>query len=534
MSLLFVFMVFARLVFGPTLILLPLVGAVRDAQGLNELDREMPGPAAKCFMYTIQTEVNVKRSKAVAPLAQYVAKQKSSKPCANDDGKVFIVQDFDNEREGLQKTIVAYADGILDGKLAKLNGKYSPHFWSNDLIFNYRKQEVSASEMEHAYVNKMGQYLRTKVEDYLAVINTSYHTRYNRLEFLRKKLEFFVARETDATFKQSHSRTPLDVSDASFGLSYEKRTLPSIRFGPKGAKQLLWIECGIHAREWISHGACMYLADEFLSQEELREMLTSHDVAIQLSPAVNPDGYEYTWKGWTARFWRKNRRPLSSGEHPGCKGNCTGIDLNRNFDQHFENGTHPDADDYAGQMAFSEPETASIRDEIFRLAEEGYNVLGSMSFHGYGQFIFWSWAWAKAKKESPSDKVFLEDLGKAIKKGIKKSSGREYKAGTPPDLLYPASGATQDWLWEFTGCHAAYSMELPPTQMSGWDMFKDMLAPGVEVYGSILSGFQPPPEQSIKAAGEDALTAIKILVETLSAAAKDGKCQQKKPADRGK
>ena len=61
-------------------------------------------------------------------------------------------------------------------------------------------------------------------------------------------------------------------------------------------------------------------------------------------PVVNPDGYEvilkkevmylfqiddffqYTWT--TNRLWRKNRHPT-----PGSA--CTGVDLNRNYDDHW-------------------------------------------------------------------------------------------------------------------------------------------------------------------------------------------------------
>jgi murein tripeptide amidase MpaA len=49
-------------------------------------------------------------------------------------------------------------------------------------------------------------------------------------------------------------------------------------------------------------------------------------VTIIIVPFVNPDGYEYTWTG--DRLWRKNRQ-INSGS------TCRGVDLNRNYNDHW-------------------------------------------------------------------------------------------------------------------------------------------------------------------------------------------------------
>lgn len=70
-------------------------------------------------------------------------------------------------------------------------------------------------------------------------------------------------------------------------------------------------------------------------------------------PVVNPDGYEHTFL--SDRLWRKNKR----------KGyNCMGVDLNRNFGYRWGGkGTSRNmcSEIYAGNKAFSEPESDAIR-----------------------------------------------------------------------------------------------------------------------------------------------------------------------------
>ena len=100
----------------------------------------------------------------------------------------------------------------------------------------------------------------------------------------------------------------------------------------------MWIQCGIHPREWITHATCLYIIDRLLDENDGRELLSSLDFYIV--PVVNPDGYEYTWtyehkpictkcfgsvedfkackeevwddckEEFFTRLWRKNRRPF--------------------------------------------------------------------------------------------------------------------------------------------------------------------------------------------------------------------------------
>jgi murein tripeptide amidase MpaA len=56
----------------------------------------------------------------------------------------------------------------------------------------------------------------------------------------------------------------------------------------------IFIDCGIHAREWISPAFCLYAIDRLLDPSE-SEMTDKFDFYIV--PVTNPDGYAYTWAG---------------------------------------------------------------------------------------------------------------------------------------------------------------------------------------------------------------------------------------------
>ena len=94
--------------------------------------------------------------------------------------------------------------------------------------------------------------------------------------------------------------------------TYEGRQikLVSVSLDPskKSNRPAFFMDCGIHAREWVSPAFCIYTLDR-LVEEGSSGLLNDFD--IYLIPVANPDGYAYTWTGSRGRMWRKNRRPAS-------------------------------------------------------------------------------------------------------------------------------------------------------------------------------------------------------------------------------
>ena len=81
------------------------------------------------------------------------------------------------------------------------------------------------------------------------------------------------------------------------GNSYEGRELFLIKIGnstsPGLRKPAVWIDGGIHAREWISPATVAYIMSELLSNADIHsDILDEFD--FYAMPLINPDGYEYT------------------------------------------------------------------------------------------------------------------------------------------------------------------------------------------------------------------------------------------------
>ena len=54
------------------------------------------------------------------------------------------------------------------------------------------------------------------------------------------------------------------VSYSVIGKSYEGRDISQvdIRTGNSGIKQIIYLECGIHAREWVAPSTCIWIMDQ--------------------------------------------------------------------------------------------------------------------------------------------------------------------------------------------------------------------------------------------------------------------------------
>ena len=83
------------------------------------------------------------------------------------------------------------------------------------------------------------------------------------------------------------------------GNSVEGRSLKVIKISSPSSndkvKPAIWIDGGIHAREWISHSSVEYLIYELVENYDKiknREILDAFDVYVL--PIMNPDGSVFT------------------------------------------------------------------------------------------------------------------------------------------------------------------------------------------------------------------------------------------------
>ncbi|KYN06380.1 PREDICTED: carboxypeptidase B-like [Cyphomyrmex costatus] len=262
------------------------------------------------------------------------------------------------------------------------------------------------------------------------------------------------------------------------GNSIEGQPLVVLRIsnGKNKNAPAIWIDGGIHAREWISPAAVTYIIDYLVENSDVS------GTDYYILPVINPDGYRYTFK--YDRLWRKNRR----------KGVvCSGVDLNRNFGYRWGGkGTSKDMchETYPGSKPFSEPETKAIQN-FFENSLANFKAY--VSFHSYGQYILYPWGYDQCL---PPDYRDLNAVGLEAARYMKYEGGNNtvYTVGNSAILLYPAAGGSDDWAKALAKIKYTYTIELRDTGRHG---------------------FLLPPQYIIPTAKE-ALAAIKVITSAIS------------------
>ncbi|XP_037931922.1 carboxypeptidase B-like [Teleopsis dalmanni] len=242
----------------------------------------------------------------------------------------------------------------------------------------------------------------------------------------------------------------------TIGYSIQKRPLKILKISNGNAGNPgVWIDGGMHAREWISPAAVTYIANQIV---EGWDDMPAHmkNVNWHIHAVANPDGYEYSHT--TDRLWRKNMR--SHGR------NCPGVDLNRNFGYKWGGkGTsaNPCSQTYRGSKAFSEPETFYISKYISNFPRNTFQAY--LSFHSYGQYILYPWGYDYRVTNDKSD---LDRVARQAGTTITKSTGFKYTVGSSATTLYPAAGGSDDWAKGFAGIKYAYTIEMGDTGRYGF------------------------------------------------------------------
>uniref|UniRef100_A0A1I8HZ87 Peptidase_M14 domain-containing protein n=2 Tax=Macrostomum lignano TaxID=282301 RepID=A0A1I8HZ87_9PLAT len=285
---------------------------------------------------------------------------------------------------------------------------------------------------------------------------------------------------------QTQSTCGSFCSVEKFGTSYEGRDLKLIKIGDDlPSKRIIWIDAGIHAREWIAPATALYFIDKIVqgyksSDSTIKSMLDNF--AFYIAPLLNPDGYVYTFT--TNRFWRKTRSAQAGG--------CYGVDPNRNFGYHWGGqgtSSNPCAETFRGSSAFSEPETRAVRDKLLAIR---LRTISFITMHSYGQD--WMVPYGYAYNVSVDNYAQMMRPVQAAADKLK-SLGRNYDIGNSAVVTYPAAGASDDYAASI-GVPYAHTIELPDTGQ----------------YGFLL------PQSEIPRVGLETLEALKVYLGYIAAA----------------
>jgi len=260
------------------------------------------------------------------------------------------------------------------------------------------------------------------------------------------------------------------------GTSYEGRPLYVVVISSGKAGANIYLEGGIHSREWVAHTTVLFVMWNLLSQYGTNPNITKivDSYNFHINPAVNPDGYIWTWT--RDRMWRKTRSPNKGSS-------CIGVDPNRNWNNHWcEQGASRDpcSDSYCGPSAFSEKEVKAVADYTQGLT----NVKSFIDFHSYSQLWMQPYGWTAARPAKYDDQ---RRAGLDAVAAIKRTHQKTYQEGSIYTIIYPASGSSADWAYDT--CHVGYpyGVELRDTGQYGFLLPANQIVPTGE---EILAGLQ--------------------------------------------
>ncbi|XP_074048631.1 carboxypeptidase B [Macrotis lagotis] len=285
----------------------------------------------------------------------------------------------------------------------------------------------------------------------------------------------------EAWTKQIAEENPALVTRSVIGTTFEGRPMYLLKVGKHGAnKPAIFMDCGFHAREWISPAFCQWFVREAVrtygTEIRMTDILDKMDFYIL--PVFNIDGYVYTWT--KNRMWRKTRSTIAGST-------CIGTDPNRNFDAGWcEIGAsnNPCSETYCGPSVESEKETQAL---VKFIQENLSSIKAYITVHSYSQMMLFPYSKSYALTKNH---VELNTLAKATVKELATLHGTEYTYGPGASTIYPAAGGSDDWAYD-QGIKYSFTFELRDKGR----------------YGFVL------PESQIRPTCEETLLAIKFLSE---------------------
>ncbi|KAJ8717842.1 hypothetical protein PYW07_005772 [Mythimna separata] len=238
------------------------------------------------------------------------------------------------------------------------------------------------------------------------------------------------------------------------GKSFEGRTMKLVKISsqPEAGNPVIFVDAGIHSREWVAPAMATYLISRLATDSDSMQIGGILDgVDWYILPVVNPDGYEYSRSSANKRLWRKTRSKTTNSR-------CYGVDGNRNYGFKWAvSGVSNDpchAETFAGNKAFSEPETRMVSSVML---DNKQRIKLYVSLHSYGQYLVYPWGYTG--DYLPKQWKKLDNMGKAVSVAVQRAGGKPFKVMSA-GKWYPAAGGSDDFAYGAAGIPYSYTMEL--------------------------------------------------------------------------
>lgn len=235
---------------------------------------------------------------------------------------------------------------------------------------------------------------------------------------------------------------------------------------PTAPKPRFLLMTQIHAREIVTGDVAWrfidHLANNYASNAQVKALLDTTEVWVV--PIVNPDGVDVVQQGGNRPYLQRKNLRGSGCANPPTASSHKGVDLNRNTAFRWGgagSSTSLCSQTYRGTGPDSEPETKAINGLFRKLFADQRgpgttdpapaNTRGAMiSIHSYAGMNLFPWGYTNA--DSPNHAKL-----RAIAQRMSSFNG--YQFGQPGDILYNASGTSDDWTYGELGI-ASFTIEL--------------------------------------------------------------------------
>ncbi|OXU20466.1 hypothetical protein TSAR_015593 [Trichomalopsis sarcophagae] len=309
---------------------------------------------------------------------------------------------------------------------------------------------------------------------------------------------------------------PNNVEIIVGGRSFEGRPIKGVKLTFAPGKSGIFIEAGIHAREWLSHSTATFLINELLTSndQDVRQLAQSFDWYI--FPCFNPDGYVFSHSDIMAQ--NENALCLESVLEPRilrathmsrCRSQSKlGIPLGRQiflitneipFPQHYYtrgflsgpgSGHDGCAEVFAGPGAFSEIESKTMSEYITSISDK---LFAYISFHTYIEKLMFPYGHTSAHLDNYNQQYLV---GLQAIDGLSKRYGSRFPVGNIAEILGgPASGGSIDWVKASFKVPFVYCYELRGRTKAG-QMYgfvappSEIIPSGQEVLDSLVAMFK--------------------------------------------
>ncbi|XP_071978758.1 carboxypeptidase O-like [Engystomops pustulosus] len=263
------------------------------------------------------------------------------------------------------------------------------------------------------------------------------------------------------------------------GSTYETRPIYYLKISSPSdrKKKILFMDCGIHAREWISVAFCQWFIRDILLHHSHNPVINKalKHIDFYIVPVLNIDGFIFSWT--TNRLWRKSRSPYENG-------NCYGVDLNRNFNSSWCSigaSRNCSSNTFCGSGPTSEPEAKALSKLVSNLKSD---ILAYLTIHSYGQYILLPYGYTEDLSVNHNE---MFSVGQTSASKIAEVHGVQYTVGPASHVLYSNAGSSMDWATDL-GIPLTYTFELRDNGTYGFVLPEDQIEPTCEeVMDGILS-----------------------------------------------